>query len=77
MFGRKRRGTRAGRGRRQPARGRAVVGVRLTFRAELMPGRGPGERTFTVARVLRGGRVELAGLAGEHAEAEFEAGSKR
>jgi hypothetical protein len=45
----------------------------LTFRAELMPGRGPLERTYTVASVLANGRVELIGLAGQHARREFEA----
>ena len=49
-----------------------MVGMRLTFRAEVMPGRGAGERTSTVARVLESGRVVLLGLAGEHAESEFE-----
>jgi hypothetical protein len=51
----------------------AGVGTRVTFRAEVMPGRDPGERTFTVARIVSSGRVELTGLAGEHAETEFEA----
>lgn len=51
----------------------AKTGMRLTFRAELMPGREPLERTFTVASVLANGRVELIGLAGQHAEREFEA----
>jgi hypothetical protein len=37
-----------------------------------MPGRDPVERTFTVARVVASGRVELTGLSGEHAETEFE-----
>ena len=46
--------------------------MRLTFRAELMPGRETDERTFAVARVLSNNRVELKGLAGEHTEAEFE-----
>ncbi len=50
----------------------ASAGMRLTFRAELMPGRAAGERTFTVARVLAGGRVELVGLTGQHALTEFE-----
>ena len=50
----------------------AGVGARVTFRAEVMPGRDPGERTFTVARIVASGRVELAGLVGEHAETEFE-----
>lgn len=51
----------------------ASVGMRLTFRAEVMPGRERDRRTFTVARVLANGRVELSGMFGQHAEAEFEA----
>jgi hypothetical protein len=47
--------------------------MRLTFRAEVMPGRESDQRTYTVARVLANGRVELSGLFGQHAEAEFEA----
>jgi hypothetical protein len=50
----------------------ASVGTHLTFRAELMPGREPQERTFAVTSMLANGRVELEGLAGEHAESEFE-----
>ena len=50
----------------------ASRGMRLTFRAEVMPGRAAGERTFTVARVLTNGRVELTGLVGQHALTEFE-----
>ncbi|MDQ3817363.1 MAG: hypothetical protein M3362_06700 [Acidobacteriota bacterium] len=50
----------------------ARVGMRLTFRAELMPGREREHRTFTVSRVLASGRVELDRLAGEHSEMEFE-----
>ena len=50
----------------------ASVGARVTFRAEVMPGRDRAERTFTVARVFSNGRIELTGLAGEHAETEFE-----
>lgn len=53
----------------------ANVGMRLTFRAEVMPGRERDQRTFTVARVLTNGRVELTGLFGEHAETEFEPAS--
>lgn len=52
--------------------GWASVGMQLTFRAEVMPGREPADRMFTVARALANGRVELRGLAGEHAETEFE-----
>ena len=48
------------------------VGMQLTFRAEVMPGRERGERTFTVSHVLASGRVELDRLAGEHSETEFE-----
>jgi hypothetical protein len=49
-----------------------AAGARLTFRAEVMPGRGWDERTFIVERVLAGGRVELVGLNGQHAVTEFE-----
>ncbi len=49
-----------------------AAGQRLTFRAELMPGRDAVERTFEVARLLASGRVELSGLAGQHTETEFE-----
>lgn len=58
--------------RRRGDEGRLDAGARLTFRAEVMPGRGMNERTFTVARVLAGGRVELVGLGGQHALTEFE-----
>lgn len=51
---------------------RVTEGARLTFRAELMPGRDAAERTFTVARVLAHARVELIGLGGQHALTEFE-----
>jgi hypothetical protein len=47
--------------------------MRLTFRAELMPGRDATARTFEVARLLASGRVELSGLVGQHTETEFEA----
>ena len=50
----------------------ANVGMSLTFRAEVMPGRERAERTFQVARVLASGRVELIGMAGQHKETEFE-----
>jgi hypothetical protein len=46
--------------------------MRLTFRAELMPGRAASERTFTVACVLASGRVELVNMGGQHTEHEFE-----
>ncbi len=38
-----------------------------------MPGRDADERTFTVVRLLANGRIELAGLGGQHAQTEFEA----
>ncbi len=50
-------------------------GTRLTFRAEVMPGRETKERTFEVTRVLANGRVELANLQGQHSIAEFESHS--
>jgi hypothetical protein len=55
------------------ARGWTTAGMRLTFRAELMPGRARIERTFEVERILQSGRVELIGLSGQHTETEFEA----
>lgn len=64
---------RGGRKRRTLARGAGTMaGARLTFRAELMPGRDAAERTFQVARVLASGRVELKELGGQHALTEFE-----
>jgi hypothetical protein len=63
--------------KKRPSRARSILaaakaGALVTFRAELMPGRDAIERTFTVARVLASGRVELNGLAGQHAMTEFE-----
>jgi len=51
----------------------ARPGMRVTFRAELMPGRDSSERVFRVAEVLPSGRIRLEGFAGEHMEKEFEA----
>ncbi len=50
----------------------ARPGMSVTFRAELMPGRDPVERTFRITEVLPSGRVTLERFAGEHTEAEFE-----
>lgn len=50
----------------------ARPGMKLTFRAELMPGRDGSERTFQVANLLPSGRVLLDGIPGEHTETEFE-----
>ena len=51
----------------------ARPGMTVTFRAELMPGRDREERTFRVKELLSSGRVLLEGVAGEHAEKEFNA----
>src|ERR1700752_2243360 len=51
----------------------ARPGMIVTFRAELMPGRERGQRTFKVKELLTSGRVLLHGVEGEHAEKEFEA----
>jgi hypothetical protein len=64
---RKRRGRKHDAVLRSPA-----VGMRLTFRAEVMPGRETNERTYEVVRVLTSGRIELANLQGQHAITEFE-----
>ncbi len=50
----------------------ARPGMRVTFRAELMPGRDRDQRTFSVKELLSSGRVSLNGVDGEHAEKEFE-----
>jgi hypothetical protein len=62
---------------RGPGKAKAAIrtpdaGTRVTFRAELMPGREPVERTFEVARVLVSGRLELVDLTGQHTMTEFE-----
>jgi hypothetical protein len=46
--------------------------MKVTFRAELMPGRDGSERTFRVMNLLPSGRVLLEGVTGEHAQKEFE-----
>jgi hypothetical protein len=52
--------------------GGPAVGARMTFRAEVMPGRETDERTFEVERVLASGRIELANFKGEHNLTEFQ-----
>jgi len=52
----------------------ARPGMTVTFRAELMPGRGADQRTFKVTDLLPSGRVLLDRVAGEHAQKEFEQG---
>jgi hypothetical protein len=46
--------------------------MKVTFRAELMPGRESSERTYQVTDLLPSGRVLLSGVTGEHAQKEFE-----
>ncbi|MDI1241617.1 MAG: hypothetical protein PSX80_06815 [bacterium] len=46
--------------------------MRVTFRAEVMPGRSREERTFTVKQVRPNGRVELHNFPDEHREGAFE-----
>jgi hypothetical protein len=46
--------------------------MKVTFRAELMPGRDAAERTFQITDLLPSGRVLLDRVAGEHAQNEFE-----
>ncbi|HEY7785811.1 MAG TPA: hypothetical protein VIB00_13850 [Pyrinomonadaceae bacterium] len=50
----------------------ARPGMLVTFRAELMPGRDRDTRSFRIKELLPSGRVLLDGVAGEHAEQEFE-----
>jgi hypothetical protein len=50
----------------------ARPGMKVTFRAELMPGRDAEARTFKVTDLLPSGRVLLDKVAGEHAQKEFE-----
>lgn len=46
--------------------------MKVTFRAEVMPGRSRDDRTFVVKRVLSNGRVELHNFPDEHREGAFE-----
>jgi gas vesicle protein len=50
----------------------ARPGMKVVFRAEVMPGRETSERTFQVTSLLPSGRVLLDGVIGEHAEKEFQ-----
>jgi hypothetical protein len=50
----------------------ARPGMKVVFRAEVMPGRQTSERTFHVTSLLPSGRVLLDGVSGEHAEREFQ-----
>ena len=46
--------------------------MKVTFRAEVMPGRSREERTFTVKEVMSNGRVSLYNFPDEHREGAFE-----
>lgn len=58
--------------KRGPAKIWARPEMKVTFRAEVMPGRTKDERTFTVKTVLRNGRVALYDFPDEHREGAFE-----
>ena len=71
--------TKSGSGRKRRRRELATLenawarpGMRVVFRAEVMPGRETSERTFRVVTLLPSGRVLLEGASGEHVEQEFE-----
>lgn len=51
----------------------ARPGMKVTFRAEIMPGRSREERTFKIELVRPNGRVLLEGFPEEHREGAFEA----
>ena len=46
--------------------------MKVTFRAEVMPGKSREERTFTVEKVMSNGRVSLYNFPDEHREGAFE-----
>lgn len=46
--------------------------MKVTFRAEIMPGKSRDERTFRIRQVLPNGRVILYDFPDEHREGEFE-----
>ena len=46
--------------------------MKVTFRAEIMPGKSRDERTFRIKAVLPNGRVTLYDFPDEHREGEFE-----
>jgi len=69
---RKKKAVRAPRERDRSADTWARPGMKVVFRAEVMPGRQTSERTFHVTSLLPSGRVLLDGVSGEHAEKEFQ-----
>jgi len=46
--------------------------MKVTFRAEIMPGREREQRTFRIKEVLPNGRIKLYDFIGEHREGAFE-----
>lgn len=56
----------------EPKRVWARPEMKVTFRAEIMPGRDREQRTFRIKEVLSNGRVILYDFAGEHREGAFE-----
>ena len=56
----------------KPTRIWARPEMKVTFRAEVMPGRSREERTFTVEKVMANGRVSLYDFPDEHREGAFE-----
>jgi hypothetical protein len=46
--------------------------MKVTFRAEIMPGRDREQRTFRIKEVLPNGRITLYNFQGEHREGAFE-----
>jgi hypothetical protein len=46
--------------------------MKVTFRAEIMPGKSREERTFKIQEVLPNGRVKLYNFPDEHREGSFE-----
>ena len=56
----------------KPVRVWALPEMKVTFRAEVMPGRSKEERTFIVEKVMANGRVSLYDFPDEHREGAFE-----
>jgi hypothetical protein len=46
--------------------------MKVTFRAEVMPGKNRQERTFRIKEVLPNGRVTLYDVVGEYRQSSFE-----
>jgi hypothetical protein len=64
--------------RKKPSQNEPVQNVwarpemRVTFRAEIMPGRDREQRTFRIKQVLPNGRIILYDFIGEHRQGAFE-----